>query len=118
MATTTLTEFSPSGVPVSASGFSAGGLSHPIAIAIDGAGNVFAANLSVVFSEFSPSGVALSPTFGYQLGPYFLNAIAVDGSGDVWISADTNILETIGAATPVVTPLAAGVANHTLATRP
>ncbi len=114
----TLTELSPTGVPVSANGFGGGGLSHPIAVAIDGSGNVFAANLSAVFSEFSPSGVALSPTFGFPLGSHFLNAMAVDGSGDVWISGDTAILESIGAATPVVTPLAAGVANHTVATRP
>ncbi|HEY4382218.1 MAG TPA: NHL repeat-containing protein [Acidobacteriaceae bacterium] len=114
----TLTELSPTGVPVSPTGFGGGGLSHPISVAIDGAGNVFAANLGAVFSKFSPSGVAISPAFGYLLGPYFLNAIAVDGSGNVWISADTVILESIGAAVPVVTPLSAGVANHTLGARP
>lgn len=114
----TLTELSPAGVPVSPTGFGGGGLSHPISVAIDGAGNVFAANLSAVYSRFSPSGVAISPTLGIQVGPHFLNAIAIDGSGDVWISADTVILESIGAAVPVVTPLAAGVANHTLGARP
>jgi hypothetical protein len=114
----TLTELSPSGVPVAANGFGGGGLSHPIGVAIDGSGNVFAANLAAVFSEFSPSGVAISPTFGYQVGSHFLNAIAIDGSGNAWISADTAIIESIGVATPVVTPLATGVANHTLATRP
>jgi hypothetical protein len=48
----------------------------------------------------------------------FLNAIAVDGSGNVWLSTNSGVIEIIGAATPVVTPIATGVKNNTLGTRP
>ena len=45
---------------------------------------------------------------------------AVDASGNVWVSNNTggSLTEFIGVASPVVTPLAVGVLNHTLATRP
>jgi hypothetical protein len=50
---------------------------------------------------------------------------AIDGSGDVWFAsgfANNNpnylIAELIGAASPVVTPLAAGVKTNMLGTRP
>jgi secreted PhoX family phosphatase len=48
------------------------------------------------------------------------NAIAVDPSGNVWIANNSNntMTELIGAATPVVTPLAVGVKNNTLGTKP
>jgi hypothetical protein len=44
----------------------------------------------------------------------------VDGSGDIWVanSGSYKVTEFIGLATPVVTPLAVGVANATVATRP
>ncbi|WP_263360148.1 beta strand repeat-containing protein [Acidicapsa ligni] len=44
---------------------------------------------------------------------------AVDGSGNVWVLlADNTVIEHIGAATPVVTPIALGVKNKTLAAKP
>ncbi len=115
---TTLSKLSSTGVPVSSSGYSGGGLLNPVGIAIDGSGKVWLANLESSISEFSSSGVPLSPSTGYFLGPLFLNAIAVDGSGDVWLSSDSSVVEIIGAATPVVTPIATGVKNNTLGTRP
>jgi hypothetical protein len=47
-------------------------------------------------------------------------ALAIDGSGDVWVTNNGNstVSEFIGAAVPVVTPLAVGVKNNTLGTRP
>jgi hypothetical protein len=121
-----VSEFTSSGSAGSGSPFTAGGVNTPDAIAIDGAGNAWVGNngqnngYSSV-SEFSNSGAALSPANGFV--PAGINqcvAIAVDGSGDVWV-ADPNataVTELIGAATPVVTPLAVGVKNHTLGTRP
>jgi hypothetical protein len=45
--------------------------------------------------------------------------VAVDGSGNVWVLlADNTVTEYVGAATPVVTPLALGVKNKKLGARP
>ena len=62
----------------------------------------------------------VSPSRGFTGGglDYPVN-IAVDGSGNVWAAnTGVSIAEVVGAATPVVTPLAAGVKNNTLGTRP
>jgi hypothetical protein len=48
-------------------------------------------------------------------GPYF---IAIDASGDVWAQTNTTVVEYIGAATPVLTPLSAAVKKGTIAARP
>jgi hypothetical protein len=49
-----------------------------------------------------------------------INSIAVDGSGNVWAAnyLGSSVTEFVGLAAPVVTPIAAGVANNTLGTRP
>jgi hypothetical protein len=41
-------------------------------------------------------------------------AIAIDGSGNVWVTntGDSSLTEFVGAAAPVVTPLAAAVKNN------
>ena len=48
--------------------------------------------------------------------------MALDGSGNVWVSGGNSfqgsVVEFIGAAVPVVTPLAVGVKNNMLGTRP
>jgi hypothetical protein len=44
--------------------------------------------------------------------------IAVDGAGNVWMACPTYLVEFVGAATPVVTPISVGVKNNTLGTRP
>ena len=88
------------------------------AVAVDGAGNIWVANIGATISEFSNNGVAISPSTGYSLGPHYLNAIAVDGSGNVWVTTDAAVVVFVGAATPVVTPIATGVKNNTLGTRP
>ena len=122
-----LNELSNSGVDLSPSaGYTGGGLGDPRSIAIDGKGNVWVADAIPGgqpgrISEFSSSGTALSPTTGFTGGgmvtPY---GIAIDGSGNVWVANYNAFVSTefIGAATPVVTPLAIGVKNGTLATRP
>lgn len=98
-------------------------------VAIDGAGNVWLSDGEfeppdrVGLSELSNSGAPVSPSTGYQtsyLG-YPLQ-IAIDGSGNVWVAdggvGSVDLIEFVGAAVPVVTPLAAGVVNNTLGTRP
>jgi hypothetical protein len=102
--------------------YTGGGLMSPIATAIDGAGNVWIADAglngrSCRVAEFSGTGAAITGPNGYTGGGVSeLTAIAVDGSGNVWITAgnpDTvnAVTELIGAATPVITPLVAGLPN-------
>ena len=105
------------------SGYTGGGLSSPDAIALDGAGNAWVADQTHnAIEEFLNSGgTAISPSTGYVVpGVNQTVAIAVDGSGDVWVADPSTIqlTELVGAAAPVVTPLAAGALNSTLATRP
>jgi len=123
----TISEFKPDGTPISPdeTGYTGGGLSTPYGIAIDGAGNVWAANSggnANSVSEFSSSGVAISGDNGYVSDslsvPY---GIAIDPSGNVWVASDNTsgpLTEFVGAAVPVVTPLAVGVKNNQLGTRP
>jgi hypothetical protein len=100
-------------------------LSSPQAIAIDGSGNAWVAGGSAT-SEISPTGTFLSGSTGFSSSDG-VNGIAIDASGDVWVNyISYNFLygysyyyqEFVGAATPVVTPLAVGVKNNTLGTQP
>jgi streptogramin lyase len=123
----TLCAIGPAGAVVTNSPFSGGGLQYPAGVAVDGSGNIWVSDISQqgVVSEFSSAGVPLSPSTGYvqglvPAGNYFHGEdLAVDGSGDVWVTSDsTSVVELIGAATPVVTPIALGVKNNTLGARP
>jgi PKD repeat protein len=124
-----LFKFANSGTLLSsASGIGGGGIADPYATAIDGAGNVWTVNYTYIpvrpsdlrVSEVSNAGTPLSGTGGYTTGnigtednnsnaPFF--SIAVDGSGDVWVTRSeyTTVVEYIGAAVPVITPIAAGL---------
>jgi Chitobiase/beta-hexosaminidase C-terminal domain len=90
-------------------------------IAIDGDGNAWLVNGKL--AEFSNTGSPLTPATGYNV-PIIPNSIALDGSGNLWVRggsgsafADT-LVEMIGVSAPVVTPIAAGVKNNTLGSRP
>jgi hypothetical protein len=84
-------------------------------VAIDGSGNIWVGNGQVTGGigavEFNPSGTVMSPAGGFSGGAQnFPYSIAVDGSGDVWIpgygnGTGTTVVELIGIATPVVTPI-------------
>jgi hypothetical protein len=135
---TSVTEIAPGTVapptPPTPTSISGGGISAPIAVAVDGLGNVWVANApssAGSISEIS-SGVAVSPGAGYTGVPVAPATtllpnptdIAVDGSGDLWVTnaafngSVDSLVEFVGAAAPVVTPLAAGVKNGTLGMRP
>jgi streptogramin lyase len=105
-----------------------GGLDNPSAVAIDGAGNAWVANTSSLsgatsgsLTEFTNAGMPVSPDAGYLSDSLVTPlSIAVDGSGNVWMrnSGTKTVTAFVGAAVPVVTPLALGVKNGTLGSRP
>jgi hypothetical protein len=85
-------------------------------VAIDGAGNAWVANGQITGGvgavEFNSSGTVISPAGGFSGGSQnYPLAIAIDGSGDVWLPGTgssytgTTVVELIGIATPVVTPI-------------
>jgi hypothetical protein len=84
-------------------------------LAFDGAGGLWIAGSSLLDAMGNYGGASTSlPIF---------NALpmrdAVDGSGNVWVLLTNNtVLEHIGAATPVVTPIALGMKNKKLAAKP
>jgi len=116
------------GAPIAGSPFSLGGLATPNDIAMDGIGTAWISNANGSISAFTTLGAAVTPSTGFAPGGSYANGIAVDGSGTVWVtdcgSYCTNgsgvgtVYQMIGAAAPVVTPIATGVANSQLATRP
>jgi sugar lactone lactonase YvrE len=111
-------------------GYQTGSLNDPEGIAIDGSGNVWTANLLAgSVAELSSTGSILSGDNGFGYNDNSIatpDAIAIDGSGNVWIgnllgngaAANGSVTELVGAAAPVVTPLAVGVENNTLGTQP
>lgn len=100
--------YGTSGSFANASGFTGGGLKNPSSIAIDGAGNVWLGGSAL--SEFSNAGTPLSPSTGY--GSTGWSSVAIDGSGNIWGSSSSGMIEMIGAAVPVVTPISAGAGTR------
>ena len=115
--------------------FGGAGILGPDGVAIDGGGNVWVSNQIRVgsdpgagLSELNNNGAAISPSTGYlsaTLGS--ASDVAVDSSGNVWVAnasvpvtfATSNyIIEFVGAAVPVVTPIATAVKNSTIGARP
>ena len=116
--TNDVTELSDTGTVLSTGTggvYSGGGLSNGEAIAVDGSGSAWIANAGGIgVTEFNSSGTALSGLTGFaSASGYLLDAkgIAVDGSGDVWVTSfsKNSVVELIGAAMPVVTPIVASL---------
>ena len=85
----TLTVLAPDGSVLSGSaGYSGGGLSFPVALAIDAFGYAWTANdANASVSSFGSNGAARSPAVGYSgSGLGFPSGVAVDGAANVWIS--------------------------------
>jgi streptogramin lyase len=119
---TTISKISSSGTTASGSPYAIPSGAVANSTAIDGNGVVWVAEYgNNTILEMSNSGVLLSGTVGLRAGEATQpESIAVDGSGNVWYTSfnDDTIHELIGAAAPVVTPLAVGVENSHLGTRP
>ena len=112
-------------------GYNGGGLTNPLAIAIDGAGNAWVTSDKIetingtstsvsAMVELNTAGTFLSGATGFFVAAAGVPVgTAIDGSGNVWAVMGSNyVIELVGAATPVVTPLSVGVKNNTLGTRP
>jgi streptogramin lyase len=101
--------------------FVGGGLSQPVALSIDGSGNIWIANSNGTISEFSNAGAPLTPSTGITssgvAGP---SSVAVDMSGNVWITnnTDNSLTEVIGGGAPTTTPLSVATQNATQGTKP
>jgi hypothetical protein len=115
---------------------SGGGILGPYGVAIDGGGNVWVANgiqsggaSNPGVSELNNSGGAISPATGYTSSATLgaPSDVAVDSSGNVWVpnaftpvtyANGNNIVEFVGAAVPVVTPISVAVKNSMIGARP
>jgi PKD repeat protein len=95
-----------------ADGYTGGGVNIPDGVAIDGAGNAWVTNgVGGSVTELSSSGVAVSGANGFS-SLFQPTCVAVDGSGNIWIGERGTypvVTELIGAGTPVITPIAAGL---------
>lgn len=94
---------------------------HSEWLAVDGVGRVWANDAypsgNSALSELANDGTLLSPVGGYAVpGGGFSGAI--DGSGNLWEGNNSIIVESIGIAAPVVTPIAKAVATNSLGIRP
>jgi hypothetical protein len=87
-------------------------------LVVDGADNIWLSNYSTTTNgayEISNSGTEITPSTGYAHTVYHPRNIAVDPSGDVWLGGtdnstySTELVEILGAAVPVITPIAAGL---------
>ena len=106
-----ISEFANSGV-LSSSGYTGGGLNGPLSVAIDPSNHVWVVNRSGnSISELASNGTAISQSTGYLAGLNTPGSIAIDLNGNVWVTntSDNTLVEYVGAATPLVTPIAANI---------
>ena len=108
-------ELSNAGVLLSGTNGYTGCLNESFAFAsvIDGSGNAWVSNYGGnSVTELSSTGACLSGPNGYIGGNLnFPIGIAVDNSGNVWVANEvgSSVTEMIGVATPVITPISAGL---------
>lgn len=94
-------------------GYLGGGLCSPYGIATDVIGNAWITSQNpFLLTKLSTNNAAISGSGGYTAsGLNFPTSIAIDGSGDTWVANNgaNTVSEFIGVATPVVTPIVAGL---------
>ena len=109
---------------IDGSPYTGGGINHPGFINFDGSGAAFIMNETSpnTVSMLSASGTPLSPSTGFTFGQTNPNSefalMALDSSGNLWITApdadandDAGILQVIGIATPVTTPIVSSLGH-------
>jgi hypothetical protein len=111
--------FTGEGVPMTTTPITAGGISQPVSVAVDGDGLIWIANGDGTVSVLTNGGQAVTTTPYLTPIPGAPAAIAVDMSGNVWLTNPVGnaMTEIIGAASPVE-PLATALANGTPAQKP
>jgi hypothetical protein len=115
-----MAEFSSTGTLLSPASSAVGHIGTINAIAIDGAGHVIIGSGQNSIFELNNDRSTVNSNGYSDSSLNTISGIAVDGSGNVWAAnyLGSSITEFVGLASPVVTPIAAGVANNTLGTRP
>jgi hypothetical protein len=121
-----LVECSPNGT--SSSTFSGGGLNAPVAVQVDGNGQIWVVNGGSganSLSLFSIAGAAISGgsgITGFIAGQSALHSpkgMAVDSAGALWVTNGNNtVTQVIGAGAPVTVPTVNAVSNNTLGVKP
>lgn len=122
-----VTELSSSGSVLSGSGFAIS--SYASGIAIDGNDTAWTANTDGSISHLAHNGATISPSTGYQVsGVTQQLGLAVDASGNLWTAGINNstpindyyLVEWVGVAAPVATPLVQNLVNNptTIGQRP
>ena len=122
-----ISEFGPSGLPVSSGGYTGGGLYDPFSVKIDSAGYLYAGSANGVISVFATgtgssgtAGTALSGSTGYTtpstarytanpggtalgIAPaYAIVGMAIDQAGNLWApDLDGSLYEFVGLGAPV-----------------
>ena len=124
---TGVSEFKPSAsgpVAVSSTPYTGGGITTPLAVAVDGLGVIWIANDNGTISALTNTGTAVSPSTGYTasgVAAKYTNVggIAIDLSGSVWVTntADGSVTQVLGVAAPVA-PISTSLTNGTTGTRP
>jgi streptogramin lyase len=118
---TSVSKFANSGYPLSPTGFFGGGVAGSRYVAVDGDGHVWTPSSSDgVIGEFDNSGNPICAT-GFPIVPGGTGfwGVAIDGSGNVWsTSLNGGLVQLVGAAAPVITPLSVASKNNMLGTRP
>jgi sugar lactone lactonase YvrE len=112
--TSSIAEISNTGNLISGN-YTGGGINHPQGIAVDGGGSVWIANYrgssitELAGASAATPGAAISPAIGYGSDSNLFESfgLAIDASGNIWISsfASNTIVEFLGVAAPVKTPV-------------
>ena len=101
-------------------------------LAVDGANTIWTGNSTGSISHFSTAGVAISSPGGYfnaqvstivyGAGPgHASRGLGIDASGNVWltnIDFNKELIEWVGVAAPVTTPVAQNLVNNSIGQRP
>ncbi|HSY36271.1 MAG TPA: hypothetical protein VK814_11015 [Acidobacteriaceae bacterium] len=132
---TATTYFSGTGTNTATKIFTGANFYQAFGAAVDGNGNIWVTNRfnaglggnaaapgASTIIELTSAGVAVSPSTNYTYGGILddpLN-IAIDPSGDIWVTnfSGSKLVEIIGGAAPVVTPLSTAANDGKLGTEP
>lgn len=121
------------------SGYGNGGVSSAVNIAIDASGLLFASNptgsstglgdISVFTTTGSGQSAAYLTSSNGLRGSYVSSGttytpmqdpyvMALDGSGNLWVNTNTTLVQFVGVATPVLTPVSANLKNSVIIEKP